>query len=635
MAEKYVKNFNKGTITRFEDESIPIGSASDSKNWLSLGDHIELRRGQTLMGTDTPGAGRASGLLVARKFDGSQVPFYTHDRKIKYYDSTSEDWIEAGTDTLPALASDDDIAIDQYHSLAGAFAFFSSKNSGIYKIPVANPGSVVDQQSTSHRGKIRIKQNRTFLWDRKDTDGGFDTTGLFGSHIDKDELSDYNAVTAETGFTGAVDGVNDTYTTTLAFKGGGAKRTCMYVSVYATTGAGTETFRDTRNGTLESNFGGTGTINYATGAVSVVFANPPTSGSVSADYYWEDSTDEGICDFTKSTPRTAGEGFTFRQDDGGADMQNIFSFEAHEYCFHTYKTWDLFLSSDDTDATNLTYRIRVGIPYWRAGYETGDGIYYVDAPNTSEEPAVRILEPNQINEKLKPRSISDQLNLTGYRFDQAVVYEWGLYVLVACRTSDETANNVLFAYHKLFKLWDRLDYRVSCMDTYNGMLIAGDSASKNVFTLFSGFTDEEVEIPNYWISNKMLLDTEGVKYSNLFVVTGLIQTDQSFDIYLSYDNGEFVKVKTIDGNGAYVDQGQSVLIGSNLVGQDEIGGGGGSGESVEVHPYRREFRINTPRFEQVRVKIVATKIGYVSVSSFGFKDIRKKGRSLPAQYIVN
>lgn len=635
MAEKYIKNFTKGLFTRFESESIPYGASSDSLNWMSLGDRIELRRGQTLLGVDVSGVGRIRGLLVGARFDGTQVPFRVRDRKIEYYDTVTEDWIEVNTaNVLPALADteDDDVAGDVYHSLAGAFAYFSSKNSGIYKVPLANPGYVVDQSSTSHRGKIRIKQNRMFLWDRKDTDGGFDATGLYGSRIDKDELSDYTAITVETGFTGAVNSVNLSYTHTLAFKAAGAKRTCMYVSVYATTGAGVETFRDSRNGTLVSNFGGTGTINYATGAVSVTFANAPSSGSVSADYYWEDATSTGIADFSKSTPRTAGQGFTFRQDDGGSDFQNLFSFGSDEYCMHTFKTWKLFLSSDDTAATNLIYRNRVGMPYWRAGCETGDGIYYMDAPNTNEEPFVRVLSPNQLNTDVKPKSISDQLDLTDYRFDQCVIKEWGLYIAMACRTSEATANDTLFLYHKLFKSWDKFDYRVSTLEIYNGALIAGDSASKNVFTLFSNLTDEDVEIPNHWISGKMNLDTEGVKYSNIFAMTGLIQVDQSLDVYLSYDNGDFVLVETIEGDGDYVDLGQSVGVGSLVLGSNEIGGGG---DGIEASPYRREFRINTARFENIRVKLVATAVGFVSVSSFGFKDIRGKGRYLPPQYVVN
>lgn len=705
--ERIYKNFTKGLFNRLENQSIPIesGAASDSLNWMSLGDHIELRRGQTIMGSNIDGLGKISGLFVAERFDSTEVVFRAYDRKIQYYDTVTEDWIESTTtDILPAAASGEDVSFDKYHSLAGAFAYFSSKNSSIYKIPVANPGSVVDLSSNSHRGKIKIKQNRMFLWDRKDTAGGFDTTGLYGSYIDKDELSDYTAVLAEN-----TAGAGTTWAGTLAFKnpvvamtiatpavfsisahklragdpvvfsttgslptgitagttyyvitagltanefqlsttlGGTAinttggesgvhtifasKRTCMYVSIKGTVSGNEEIFRDDRNGGLISNLGSTGTINYATGAYSVTFSGAVT-GTPTADYYWEDSTAEGIADFTKATPRVAAQGFTFRQDDGGADFQNIYSIGSDEYCMHTRKTWRLYLSSDDTQATNLIYRNNVGLPYWRAGIETGDGIFFVDAPDSSE-PYVRVLEPNQLGTDVIPLSLSDAIDLRDYRFDACVVQEWGNYIAVACRHKSSTVNNAFFLYNRLWKLWDRFDFRVSTMDVYNGELIAGDSASKNVFKLFSGLTDEDTEIPNYWISGKDDLKMEGVKVSNIFEVGGLIQPDQELEIHLSFGNASFIKVATIDGDGPYVDQGQNVNVGSNTLGSEEVGGGG---DGIEAHPYRRQFRINTQRFEDVRVKFVATKVGYVSVSRYGFKDVRAKGKDLPPQYVVN
>lgn len=630
--EYYVKNF-KGLITRVEDESLKPGYASDSLNWLTLGDHIELRRGQTLMGASVTGSGKITGLFVGTRYDGTQIPIRTRARKVEYYDATTELWVETTTaNILPSAADGEDIAIDKYHSLAGGYAYLSSKNSSIYKLPFANPSSIVDLSSTDHRGKIRIKQNRMFLWDRKDTNGGFDQTGLYGAHIDKDELSDYTAVTAEIGFTGAVDGANKIYTKApLTFKVGQPKRTCMYVSVYATTGAGVETFRDDRDGNLVSNFGGTGTIDYATGNVAVTFFNAPTSGSVAADYYWEDSTSAGIADFSKSTPRTAGQGFVFRQDDGGADMQNLGSIGGVEYCFHSLKTWALNLSSDDTAATNLIYRARVGIPYWRAMAETGDGVYYVDATDQNE-PAIRLLQIGYNNAEVVPTSISDNLILTGYEFDAAVVFEWGTYICVACRTTGSTVNDTVFMYHKLWKLWDKFDFRASTFEIYNGGLIAGDSASNNVFKLFSDLTDEESEIPNSWTSGKDLLGMEGVKYANIFTVRGLIQDDQEYEIDFSYDNGAFVNVGTISGDGEYVDHGQRITVGSTVMGSTETGGGG---TGIEASPYRREFRVNTPRFENIRVRFRATKVGYVSVSEYGWKDIRHKGRGISSQYQVN
>lgn len=627
MAEKYIKAFSKGLYNRIEDDTIPDGSAHDSLNWVTMGDRIELRRGQTLLGTDVSGNGNISGLFVAERFDGTQVLFQSYDRKIRYYDTVSEDWIETTTaDILPASASGEDVAFAQYHSLAGAFLYASSKNSGIYKIPIANPASIVDLLSTSIRGKIKIKQGRMFLWDKKDASSGFDPNGIYGSYIDKDEQVDYTEIIGEAiGSSGSTN-----YTGTLAFKAGFPKRTCMYVTFSATTVSGTELFIDTRNGTLLSNFGGTGTIDYATGAYNITFASA-TTGAVTSGYRWEDSTSTGIADFSKSTPRTAGQGFTFRQDDGGAETQNIFTFGSDEYCLHTLKTWKLTLQRDDTEATNLIYRSNVGIPYWRAGCETGDGIYFADAPDSSD-PYIRVLQPNQLGTDIIPSSISDRLDLRDYRFNTCVVKEWGNYIAVACRHKDATENDTLFLYNKLFKLWDRFDYRISCMDVYNGALVAGDSASKNVFTLFSDLTDEDVEIPNYWISNKTNFNVEGTVESNLFQINGLIQDDQTVEVLFSYDNGDFVKVGEIVGTGSYVDRTQRVTVGSLVMGANEIGGGS---SGIEASPYNREFRVVTPRFQKIQVKFQATRVGYVSISQYGFKDVRRKGRGLPPQYQVN
>jgi len=50
---------------------------------------------------------------------------------------------------------------------------------------------------------------------------------------------------------------------------------------------GTETFTDNGDGTLTGSAGGSGTINYVTGAISVTFAAAPASGaSITVDYNW-------------------------------------------------------------------------------------------------------------------------------------------------------------------------------------------------------------------------------------------------------------------------------------------------------------------------------------------------------------
>lgn len=636
-----VENFIHGIVTRFESETIPRGAAEDALNWLTLGDRIELRRGQSLKGTNVSGNSPVTGMKVAKSIDGVQELIYTYDRKIRYFDRTAGDFAEAGSNTLPADASGEDVAIESYSHLAGEFFYLSSPNSSIYKIPLANLDSVIDLSSTDFRGKMRIKWNRMFLWDKKNSVGDIDKTGIFLSHIDKDEVSDYTQVTGESIGTG--DGTTLLFTETLDFKAGDAKRNCFYVSVTDTV----ETFTDNRNGTLTGSAGGTGTINYATGAISVTFAVAPTNTQdITSDYYWENSTVDGIADFSFTTPtRAAGEGDFFRQDDSGGEFMNLGTINKVEYCLHEFRTWEMNITADDTEATNLPFKTKVGIPYWRAMEDEDDSIYYVHAPDQTE-PAYKKMVELESNGVIKSENISQNLDLTNFRFNKAVFKDWGIYKIISCRDKNSTINNRMWVRHKQFGSWDLLDYRASILDELEGALIGGDSGSPNVFTLFDSFSDEESNIPNFYIFGKDNLDIKGIKNVGVLVLGGLIQPEQKLKVSISEDNGPFVEVGhtdeevngenvhtyTIEGDGAYVDQGAKISIGPTTLGKNEIGGGG---TGVEASPYRREFRINTARFEYIRLKIEAVNIGYVSLTEYQWKDIRFKGQTLPSQYVVN
>ena len=625
LRDHIVKEFGKGTITRTEERVLPKGAASDSLNWLTNPDSIELRRGTTRIGDEVSGSGKITGLLVAPRFDGTQVIFRSRARKIETYNTTTEVWDESSTaNIIPAIASGEDIAFTPYYSLAGAMVYASSRRSGVYKAPIAHPTRFKDQSSTNHKGKIKMSGGGMYLWDRGDTNNGRDQTGLYRSYLDKDELSDYTQVTGESiGSSGS-----QTYSGTLTDVTG--VRTCHFIVISATVAAGTETFQDDRNGVLASNFGGTGTINYATGAYSVTFS-AVTTGAVTGSYYHETSTSTGPLDFSKSGTRTAGQGFVLRQDDGGADFQNFASIGNHRICFHTLKSWDLQLPADDvTNISNQIYRARVGIPYWRAMAEAGEGAWYVDATDQND-PYIRLLTYSpQGNDQIIPISASDNIDLANYRFDEAFVRIWGTYVLVACRHKDSTENDTLFVYDKFLKSWDRMDYRATTLDEYQGGLIAGDSISANVFKLFADWTDEEANIPNYWESGDDDLGVEGAKASNLMVVAGLIQPDQELTVSISLDNGTMVEKFTIEGDGDYVDIGTQIGIGTTVMGSSEIGGGS-DGETAA--PYRVQFRINTDRYEFIKVRFEANEVGYVSVSEYQIKDNRFRGRSVMPRYI--
>lgn len=597
-------------------KTLKPGVSPDALNWLTGKDkdHIELRRGYARLGTtEVTGNGKVTGIGKGRRYDGTEVLWYSYARKVKYYDVATDDTIEVGTNLLPAGADGEDVWIRNYQGLAGSFAYIGSPNSSVYKVPVANPGSAVDQATNSYRwGVFHIGQNRVFAGQRNGTvAGNNDKTGLYLSYIDRDQLSDFTAVTNEVlGAAGSL-----TYTGTLAERTG--VRTVMYVEI----SDGTETFKDDRNGNLVGSLGGTGTINYATGAYSVTFASA-AAGQVEADYYHETATSNGILDFSGSSN---GQGKSFRQDDGGL-LQAIFNINTVQYCLHELKTWQFSFSLDDTQSTNLPYR-NVGIPYHRAASQTPEGIILADLsrPTDPKFRKMEVLEGTDI-QTIEPLSISDALDLSPYAFDYCVAFRWGDYEIFCVQEKTNAVansyNSVMWVRNVTSKTWDRLNYYASCLEEYNGTLVAGDSISNNIYTLFSGYDEDGDTIENYWTSSDLDLGTDHLKNCRRLVVDGLIQPDQQLKVSLSYDGGEFTEVYTIDGRGSYVDSGINTYIGGTTIGSKTLGGGG----SDTAHPFEVDFPINSDRFVDVRVRFEATNIGYVSVNSFTFKDIRDKGR---------
>lgn len=611
-----------------DTKSLKPGIATSSLNWLTgkFGDHIELRRGQALLGqTRNDGTGKITGLGVGIRYDATEVPFFSYGQKVKYYNSTDDDTHEVGTDVLGSAASGEDVWFSPYQNLAGSMVYFGSPNSGVFKVPVANPGSAVSQAVSSFRfGNLRFGQGRSFAGQRNGTTAGNqDKTGLYLSAIDRALLSAYTQTTGEAYGTG--DGATKTFAHTLSVVSG--VKTAMYPSVTDTV----ETFVDDRNGLMVGNLGGQGTINYATGAVSVTFATAPSiSQAITCSYYTEDATSSGPLDFDTSSPGS-GKAKTFRQDDGGI-FQTALTFLGIDYAFHKLKTWAVTIALDDTASTNLPYR-SIGIPYPRAASLTPDGILLIDVSNPSD-PKVRRLEigQNTTNTTVVPTPLSDALDLSGNGNDYAVLDRFGDLELVCLQEyvsgTANTYNSAMYVRNVYSGAWDKLDYRASCLGSYNGSLIAGDSISNNVFTLFSGFDDDGSPIPNYWQDGQLNLGTTNLKRTHLMRVTGLIQTDQQIQVSLVLDDGEAVDVFTIDGAGSYVDQGINTSIGSYTIGSKVIGGGG----DATAHPFDVTFPVNTDRYMYISARFEAQAIGYAEIDSYTYKDNRDKGaRSLPTK----
>lgn len=665
------------------------GETPDSLNWITgrYKDHIYLRGGSQLLGnTRINGGGRISGLAIGTTNAGTQVPFFTYGKNLAYYNGSNATSLGS---VFPTAAAADDFSVMPYKNIAGCYVYITSPNSSMYKIAVANPASYIDLGPADYKGHAKLGTNRMFLWNRVDTKNQKYTSVIYNSIPDQTVLSAYTQTTGQNVGTG--DGSTKTFTGTISITQGTifnvefvgpiaagisvtgiTKATQAVVTapgsnysvgdvVYlsgiggmtqinnipgvvtqAVSGTFTlsinstgfssftsggsayksEYFIDDQNGNMKSNLGGTGSVNYVTGTYTINFVTAPiNSGAIYNQFYSEYLTGS-VADFVSSGSAA------YPQFDGGGDIQNIYSFDQVEYCFHLLSTW--YLSVAGTSPFNLPYRNRLGTPFLRAGYATEDGVVYLDGSIPSQ-PRVQILQIDANSSTavvtVVPTSISDQLDLTQFGFSQAAVYRWNEFDLLACAPSlngvVQSNNAALFVRNIFSGLWDYTDLPASCFDEYNGTLIAGDSFSNNLFTLFSYFDDDGAQINNYWTGKMFNLGVEGLKKFNRFVIKGLIQQDQSIDINFSFDSGNFTKFFTVSGMGSYVNIGNPVEIGNSTIGSHVIGGGG---DVVTAYPFEVEFVVNADVFEYVQPQFEATGIGYVQIDGFTFKDGRIKSR---------
>lgn len=701
----------KGLNTAVKDARfLEIGESPDSINWVTSrdGDNIQLRRGSALLGKTRRSSGKISGLGVGT-IGSTQVPFFSANRSIYYYNAATGDTQEvASANILPTGASGEDVNFMTYQNLAGSFMFATSPHSSIYKIPVANPANVLDQQSSDYRFSFaKIDQNRMWGLGRFGTKFAPDFASTYISNVDKTTYSAYTPTVNETHTSG--DGVTKLFSGTITGAGGkvsifdvliagaitagtsisnmvlaaglvtitsnghgrsvgdlvmtlGTTYTGSFtdgnvmtvtkvtdannivvspfspISVLSYGSGGTlyavEVFVDDKQGNMASQFGGTGTVNYATGSYSVTFNTAPTNSVATiANYYTDDATSGGVADFSFATNSPSiGQGYQFQQGGGGRSMASA-GFQGIEYVFYQLKSWLISLPTTTTasygDAQNNEYWSHIGIPYFRAVFPTGDGILFLDNTNPAQ-PKYSILQiaPGSTNLTVIPVWISQALDLSLYDFSSAVVFRFGEYNVLACK---QYLNGLLQSFNSVFFIqniasgdWNQLDYEITSLAEFLGALISGDSLSPNIFTLFSGTDDDGSVIANHWKSGSSDLGFNGIKKCNFLNIEGLIQKSQNIDVMISLDGANYVKYFTISGNGNYVNSSAPVGVGSNTVGSNVIGGGG----TITALPFTVDIPINTDLFQYISVQFQATSVGWAQINRMAFRDIRLKRRRL-------
>jgi len=599
-----VQAFTMGVHNLLPNEIIPKDAASDSMSWLTKDGHIELVYGRQAIG----GQGMVGKNYLEHtgfRADGTAVRF----RKV---DGTIQTLVgDVWTDVITGLTTTADYSAANYQSLAGAFTYFFGVD-GIYKIATANPTSYTSlyNEAKNFKGLAFIDRARTILWGREE-----DPTGLYGSYIDTQK-----AVSGGTGVYTAVTGEATTSLGgTLAFKAGGATRTCFGL-LLTLTGTG-EIYTDDFNGNLTGSLGGTGTINYTTGVYTLTNAGVGT-----VNYTWEDSNVRGVTDFTKSATRLAGEGFIVRQDAGGDAIQTVLNIDGSYFSLKKNSCYRFLLDAADTNPLNEIFRTDIGVPSIRAATATGMGILYMNTANPSH-PRFGIIQRNPLGDNFDAVELFPQFAFENYNYDDCLVDTWDRYVIVACKDNSEE-NNILLLCDITNKTVDITYYGIRTSTKANGFLYGGDPLSKTTYELFTGFDDLTAEITNFWDSKGETFGEDVLKKVRKMRFKGKIDPSQSLRVYLSLDDNDFTLVGTILGSGDYVDYGVSYAIGTSAIGAATVGGG----DTVDVYQYLLELYIKTPKFRKRVIRFVAGGIGYASVEQTTDFDILVYSDKLPSKY---
>ena len=192
---------------------------------------------------------------------------------------------------------------------------------------------------------------------------------------------------------------------------------------------------------------------------------------------------------------------------------------------------------------------------------------------------------------------------------------------------DVQQRHILFTTKLIDVLTDWI-MRFSCATRYNGALVVGDSLSDNVLELFSGFDDNGSTIDNFWDGNLTDHQIAELKRTKRLWVRGEIARGQILKIYLAIDNGSFVLVGTQNGTDENVDTTPRPIIGSDSIGSGTLGGT----VTDNAYTYVKEIKLTQGKYGKVKIRFIATDIGYVSVSEYTFADILTYPLKLPLKY---
>jgi hypothetical protein len=698
MPDHELTIFKAGVNNFLEDENIPPDAASDESNWITQDGRLKLASGRLRIGTEGS-QGHVQGELFGYKIDGTKIHWRKINTAIQYWNGSA--WtnvvtgLTSGADykfaNYSSLAGTFTFAfgidgIFKFHNAFPAvylsmydplknfkgFAFIDKGRAILWNRPEDKTGlygSKIDRQDST---VYTTEANQTLASGDGSTQA-FSGTLSGAGQINYFGFTAYGPIAAAKNITNVVKGGLTTITAighglstgdyvVFASIGGTTQLNGTTAKVFgapdadtlvfnidsssygAYTSGGTVTkieyfFNDDYLGHVTSNLGGTGTLNYVTGAWTLNFHTAPTNASnnILGSYQFENSNNGGVTDFRKSSPRVAGEGFVIPQDEGGDPILTVLiGPDGSYYSLKSQSSYQLTLDDADTDPTNIVYRRNIGVPSFRAGIATNKGIVFINTANP-EKPELTILQRNPISNFVEPLILFPQFKFANYIYDDCNIDTWDRYVIICSKTLGATSNDTILLADLAQGSIDITSFNARTTATDSGNLYIGSSVTQTTYELFNGFDDDGLPIQNFWIGQGSLLRPliklrrfipAALKKVRKLRLRGLIDANQNYSVYIDYDDAGFQLVGTIRGDGAYVDYSQPQVVGAHYVGQAQVGGD----VTTTVYPYFTELRLRTPKFRKRTIKIVANGIGYVDIDFMADHAITMFEDRLPKRY---
>ncbi len=691
VAQQTIKQFKSGTHNRLPNEVIPKDAAQDSLNWRTVEGRVELIGGRKAIG-GLGEAGKNYGEHTGYRADGTEIRFRKVETKIQVLiddvwtdvitgltasDVTFSNYSSLAGAFVYVFSPDDGIFKIVTANPTSYISMYSEQRNfkgygfidkgrtimwGVKKDLTGLYGSWIDGQdgvvyttvtgeslgasgSTTYTGTLNIKEDDDRLLS---TVFGLTAYAGYGSTLNiiaVGETGKGNGFVSTSAPHGYAVGDYVTFASvggTTEINGLSAKIIeivsnitfviGLNVSTFGVyTSGGTvqqsEYFTDNFLGELASNKGGTGTINYATGVYTLDFVNT-TSTTVFGEYQWEDSSVEGVVDFTKSATRLAGEGFVVRQDIGGDAIKLVLPLDGSYFSMKEQSCYQFTLDSTDLNPSNIIFRVDIGVKSLRSAISTSRGIVFMNTSNETD-PNVEILYKSSTSDTFSTKPLFSQYKFADFGYEDALLDTWNEYVIIGC-TKDSVENNRLLLCNVLRDTVDETYYGIRTSTRLGGLLQGGDPVSQTTYELFTGVDDVNNKILNYWESAADDYGRDIIKKAKRLRFMGGIDPNQSIQVWISLDDGDSQLVGTILGSGDYVDYNSSYAIGTNVVGADTVGGG----DSIAAYPYFVEIKIKVPKYRKRSIKFVAKGYGYASVSRITDFDIFTYTDKMPSRYRV-